>query len=55
MAYTEDKAFELVKSAHERERLGHAFLITGVAVAGGVAVIAGVASGSGWRCCCGWR
>ena len=35
MAYTEDKAFELVKSAHERERLGHAFLITGVAVAGG--------------------
>ena len=35
MAYTEDKAFELVKSAHERERLGHAFLITGAAVAGG--------------------
>ena len=29
MAYTEDKAFELVQSAHERERLGHAFLIVG--------------------------
>lgn len=35
MAYTEDKAFELVKSAFERERLGHAFLITGDALAGG--------------------
>ncbi|MEO1857813.1 MAG: hypothetical protein ABGY95_10700 [Rubritalea sp.] len=35
MAYTEDKAFELVKSAHERERLSHAFLITGEALAGG--------------------
>lgn len=35
MAYTEDKAFELVKSAFERERLGHAFLITGEALAGG--------------------
>lgn len=35
MAYTEDRAFELVKSAHERERLGHAFLITGEATAGG--------------------
>ena len=35
MAYTEDRAFELVKSAFERERLGHAFLITGEALAGG--------------------
>ncbi|MFC5051028.1 hypothetical protein ACFPK9_10440 [Rubritalea spongiae] len=35
MAYTEEKAFELVKSAYERERLGHAFLITGEALAGG--------------------
>lgn len=35
MAYTEDKAFELIKSAYERERLGHAFLITGEALAGG--------------------
>jgi len=35
MAYTEDRAFELVKTAHERERLGHAFLITGEALAGG--------------------
>ncbi|WP_018971171.1 hypothetical protein [Rubritalea marina] len=29
MAYTEDKAFELVQSAFERQRLGHAFLIVG--------------------------
>ena len=35
MAYTEDKAFELIESAHERGRLGHAFLITGDAGAGG--------------------
>lgn len=35
MAYTEERAFELVKSAYERERLGHAFLITGDAIAGG--------------------
>ena len=28
MAYSEEKAFELVKSAHERGRLGHAFLIS---------------------------
>lgn len=35
MAYTEERAFELVKSAYERKRLGHAFLITGEALAGG--------------------
>ncbi|GAA5497352.1 hypothetical protein Rhal01_03546 [Rubritalea halochordaticola] len=35
MAYTEERAFELVSAAHERGRLGHAFLITGDAVAGG--------------------
>lgn len=35
MAYTEERAFELIKSAFERERLGHAFLITGEALAGG--------------------
>jgi DNA polymerase-3 subunit delta' len=35
MAYTEERAFELVQSAYERERLGHAFLITGEALAGG--------------------
>ncbi len=29
MAYTEDKAFELIESAHKRGRLAHAFLITG--------------------------
>ncbi len=29
MAYTADKAFELISSAHERGRLAHAFLISG--------------------------
>lgn len=29
MAHTEEKAFELIKSAHERGRLAHAFLIIG--------------------------
>lgn len=29
MAFTVDKAFDLVASAHQRERLAHAFLITG--------------------------
>jgi len=29
VAYTEDKAFELISAAHERGRLSHAFLITG--------------------------
>lgn len=29
MAYTEDKAFELIKSAHSRGRLGHAFILSG--------------------------
>ena len=29
MAFTVDKAFDLVESAHERKRLAHAFLITG--------------------------
>src|SRR5688572_28382891 len=29
MAFTPDHAFELVKSAHERGRLAHAFLISG--------------------------
>jgi len=42
MAYTEDKAFELVSSAFERGRLGHAFLITGDAVAGGERLVARV-------------
>lgn len=30
MAYTEDKAFELIESAHSRGRLGHAFILSGV-------------------------
>lgn len=34
MAYTTDKAFELIESAHERGRLAHAFLITGDAGSG---------------------
>jgi len=29
VAYTEDKAFELIQNAHERDRLGHAFLVIG--------------------------
>lgn len=29
MSHTADKSFELIKSAHERQRLAHAFLITG--------------------------
>ena len=29
MAFSVEKAFELIQSAHERERLAHAFLITG--------------------------
>ena len=29
MSHTADKSFELIKSAHERHRLAHAFLITG--------------------------
>ena len=34
MAYTEDNAFELIKSAHARGRLGHAFIISGAKNAG---------------------
>lgn len=34
MAYTADKAFQLIESAHERGRLAHAFLITGEAGSG---------------------
>ncbi len=34
MAYTEDKAFELIESALERGRLGHAFIISGTKHAG---------------------
>ncbi|MFK7909622.1 MAG: hypothetical protein AB8F34_03375 [Akkermansiaceae bacterium] len=30
MAYTAEKAFDLIESAHEKGRLAHAFLITGV-------------------------
>lgn len=30
MAYTEDKAFDLIASAHSRGRLGHAFIFAGV-------------------------
>ena len=29
MAFSPDQAFDLVKSAHERGRLAHAFLISG--------------------------
>lgn len=29
MSHTAEKSFELIKSAHERQRLAHAFLITG--------------------------
>lgn len=34
MAYTEDKAFELIESAFERGKLGHAFIISGTKHAG---------------------
>ncbi len=34
MAYTADRAFELISSAHERGRLAHAFLISGAQGAG---------------------
>ena len=34
MAYTEDKAFELIESAYQRGRLGHAFIISGTKYAG---------------------
>jgi DNA polymerase-3 subunit delta' len=34
MAYTAEKAFHLIESAHERGRLAHAFLITGEAGSG---------------------
>ncbi len=34
MAYSEDKAYELISSAHERGRLAHAFLISGAQGAG---------------------
>jgi len=34
MAYTEDKAFELIESAFQRGRLGHAFIISGSKHAG---------------------
>ena len=34
MAYTAEKAFELIESAHQRGRLAHAFLITGDAGSG---------------------
>lgn len=34
MAYTADRAFELISSAHERGRLAHAFLISGAHGAG---------------------
>jgi DNA polymerase-3 subunit delta' len=29
MAYTADRAYELISSAHQRGRLAHAFLISG--------------------------
>ncbi|MFN5833547.1 MAG: hypothetical protein ACK459_07415, partial [Akkermansiaceae bacterium] len=29
MSHSAEKSFELIKSAHERQRLAHAFLITG--------------------------
>ncbi len=34
MAYTEDRAFELIESAYQRGRLGHAFIISGTKHAG---------------------
>lgn len=34
MAFTEDRAFELMESAYERDRLAHAFLISGAAGCG---------------------
>lgn len=34
MAYTEEKAFELIESAYERGKLGHAFIISGTKHAG---------------------
>ncbi len=34
MAYTENKAYELISAAHERGRLGHAFILIGDAHAG---------------------
>lgn len=44
MAYTEDKAFELIESAYKRGRLAHAFLITGDAGSGKSALAARVIS-----------
>ncbi|GAA5483447.1 hypothetical protein [Haloferula sargassicola] len=34
MAFTEDRAFELIEAAHDRGRLAHAFLITGTRESG---------------------
>lgn len=43
MAFTVEKALELVESAHERERLAHAFLITGPKGSGKAALAAQMA------------
>lgn len=40
MAYTAEKAFELIETAHQHERLAHAFLITGAAGSGKQALAA---------------
>jgi DNA polymerase-3 subunit delta' len=40
MAYTAEKAFNLIESAHQRGRLAHAFLITGQAGSGKTALAA---------------
>ena len=40
MAYTAEKAFDLIEAAHHRGRLAHAFLITGPAGSGKAALAA---------------
>ncbi len=44
MAYTAEKAFNLIERAHERGRLAHAFLITGEAGSGKTALAAKIIS-----------
>lgn len=40
MAYTADKAFDLLAAAHERKRLAHAFLVSGAPGSGKEALAA---------------
>lgn len=54
MAYSSDRAFELISSAHERGRLAHAFLLSGAPGAGKerlaarlIQLVSGMAAGGG--------